>query len=207
MYDISGANYEIGDAILSGEMDGEMDGDDMLGEIMGEMDGDAILSGDHSDGALMGEMLGLFRRHKKHAKAKNYLRAKKASDGKLLKELRPNKWRRQPLGFVQLAVPAAGTVTVTATPQNVFKGQRLTIPAVIGVNFVINSLFVGVQNQFVGAGAIPAITFAENAVGEDLNMDTAQIGNTITMNVTNLDGAAAHDFRASLTGDAVLTAT
>jgi hypothetical protein len=61
------------------------------------------------------------------------------------------------------------------------------------------------------SGASPAerkrITFAENAVGEDLNMDTAQIGNTITMNVTNLDGAAAHDFRASLTGDAVLTAT
>lgn len=201
MYDISGV-YEIGD--MDGELDGEMEGDAILSgdDILG-----ALMSGD-MDGDVEGDAIlaGLFRRKKARGNIRKLLRAKKAQEGKLLKELKPNKWRRQPLGFVALAIPAAGTTTVTATPQNVFKGQRLTVPAVFAVNFVINSLFVGVQNQFVGAGAIPAITFAENAVGEDMNMDTAQIGNTITMNVTNLDGAAAHDFRATLLGDAVLTA-
>jgi hypothetical protein len=124
----------------------------------------------------------------------------------LLKSLRPNKWRRYPIGFVSLAVPDAGTVNVTATPQVPFRGQRLTIPGTIAINFVINSLVIGKDNQFAGSGAIPATTFAENAVGEDMNLDTAQIGNTIVLNVSNIDTVAAHDFRATVLGDAVMMA-
>lgn len=208
--------FEIGDMIVSGDgSDGDdSSGDDVLGELLGELLGD--MDGDSSDGdnILAGDMEGLrnpFRRRKKNNRRKvllaKALMAKKTGDGKLLKQLKPNKWRRQPLGFVSLAVPASGTVNVTGTPQNTFKGQRLTIPATVAQNFVVNSFFVGTMNQFVGSGAIPASTFVETAVGEDLNMDTAQIGNTIVLNVTNLDAGATHDFRATLIGDAVMNST
>lgn len=203
MYDLSGM-FEIGD--VDGDIDGDMDGD---------MDGDALVTGDDVLGALLsgdldgdGIVEGLrnpFRRKGNKRRAiKKMIAAKKAQQGMLLKSLKPNKWRRYPIGFVSLAVPASGTVNVTATPQVPFRGQRLTIPGTIAVNFVLNSLVIGKDNQFAGSGAIPATTFAENAVGEDMNLDTAQIGNTIVLNVSNIDTVAAHDFRATVLGDAVM---
>jgi len=184
-----------GDAILSGDMDG----DDVLGAILsGDLDGDAILSGD-----MDGVRNPFRRRRNRKAALRKLIMAKKAQDGKLLKQLKPNKWRRQPLGFVALAVPAAGTTTAVATPQIPFRGQRLTVQASVGINFLINSLTVGRANQFAGTGAVSAVVFAENAVGEDMNLDTAQIGNTIALNITNRDAANPHDFLATLMGDAV----
>jgi hypothetical protein len=206
MYDLSGM-FEIGD--VDGDIDGEeMDGDavvtgdDVLGALLsgdmdGDVDGDAIVSGLRNP---------FRRRNARRNKIKRLIAAKKAQSGMLLKSLRPNKWRRYPIGFVSLAVPASGTVNVTATPQVPFRGQRLTIPGTIAINFVINSLVIGKDNQFAGSGAIPATTFAENAVGEDMNLDTAQIGNTIVLNVSNIDTVAAHDFRATVLGDAVMMA-
>jgi len=211
MYDLSGM-FEIGD--VDGDIDGDIDGD-----MEGDMDGDSVVSGDDVLGALLeGELDGdssdglslrrlnpfARRRRSRKARIRKLIQQKKAQSGMLLKSLKPNKWRRYPLGFVQLAVPASGTVNVTGTPQVPFRGQRLTIPGLIAVNFVLNSLVIGKDNQFAGSGAIPATTFAENAVGEDMNLDTAQIGNTIVMNVTNLDAANAHDFRATILGDAVM---
>lgn len=111
--------------------------------------------------------------------------------------------RLYPLGFVQLAIAASTQVSVTSRPQILFRPQRLVIPAAIGANFVITDIRVGKDSQFVQATEIPASVFSETAVGVMMTLDTAQVANDITLTVRNTDGAAAHDFRATLFGAAV----
>lgn len=108
-----------------------------------------------------------------------------------------------PLGFTQLAVAASATVNVQAQPQVEFRGKRLVIPAIIGVNFVVVSITIGNRLEFVAAGAVPALTYSETAVGTGLNLHTAQVGQLIVLQVTNTDAANPHDFRATLLGDSI----
>lgn len=97
-------------------------------------------------------------------------------------------------------VALAATAIITSQAQLPFRPERVVIPDTVGANFLINDLRIGVKSQFVGTGAIPALTFAQNAIDTTLGLDTACISQQISFSVTNTDGAAAHLFAASLIG-------
>lgn len=111
-----------------------------------------------------------------------------------------SKARLYPIGFVQLAVPASGTVTVTSRPQILFRPQRLVVPASLAANFVITDLRVGKDSQFAQATELPAEIFSQVAVGVMLTLDTAQISNDLALTIRNIDAANPHDFRAVMLG-------
>lgn len=120
----------------------------------------------------------------------------------VLKDSKPTKARRFPLGFVSNGTIAAGdSATITSRPQVLFKGQRLVVPSDVAGDFTVDDVKVGKDSQFVAEGAIPARVLQENAVDTAFELDTAQISQDISISVTNIAGAP-RTFRAALIGKA-----
>ena len=121
----------------------------------------------------------------------------------------PRNVREFAIGFgpTSAKIAAGGTAIVAAQPQILFRGSRLVVPSALGgdmiaVNFTLNDIRVGKDSQFVSAGPLPAISYLENAVGTAMGLDTCNVGQLITLNVTNFD-VAPHRFFASLFGTSV----
>lgn len=203
MYDISGDDL-LGD-ILLGEMEGDMDGD----SIVGDMDGDDILGLLDISGDMDGDMDGLrnpFRRRrnaKKKAIQKMVLQ-RKIERGAMVSSLKPTAQRNLFLGFTQTGIAANALATITVQPQLPFRGYRLSVPGQFAPFFTIVDIKVGKDSQLVNPGAVPATSFSEVSVGDNISMDTCSVGQLITLQVQNIDGAAAHDFRATLFGKTIL---
>ena len=117
----------------------------------------------------------------------------------------PTRGRELVLGFDSGAgtIAAAGTAAVNSSPQQVFRPERIAIPATLAPNFLINGLTIGTAMQFLNATGVHAETFGTTAPDVRLRMDTAQINSVISFNVTNLSAAIVRFF-ASLIGSSVL---
>lgn len=113
------------------------------------------------------------------------------------------KAREYPLGFPTTSLAAATTATISASPQIPFRGRRLLIPSDIAGSILINDIKVGQASQFPASNPVPGRAFTELGVGVDLNLDTAQISQVVSLNVTNTSGAAV-SFNAAIIGTAVL---
>lgn len=114
------------------------------------------------------------------------------------------KHRRQYLPIASSGtVAAAASATITIAPQTLFRGRRLVVPSAIAASFTIDDIKVGNTSQGAAAGSVPAEAFLPTATGEDnLQMDTANPGKTVTLLVTNTSGGALQ-FRAVIFGDSV----
>lgn len=107
---------------------------------------------------------------------------------------------RRPIGF-PLTVVAAGAASgaITTQPQKPFKSTRLIIPSSIGALFVVTSIQIGNDEMLMNGNPVPALVFNENAEDAWLNLETAQISQNISVNVTNISGAQA-TFSAAMIG-------
>lgn len=112
------------------------------------------------------------------------------------------KAREYPLGFPTTTVNAGASATISAQPQVPFRGRRLLIPSDIAGSFLINDLKVGKNSMFPTSNPVPARAFTELGVGVDLNLDTAQISQLVSLSVENTSGANV-DFNACIIGTAV----
>jgi len=112
------------------------------------------------------------------------------------------KARQYPLGFPTTSIAAGVTANVSAVTQVLFRGRRLIIPSKIAASVLINDLRVGKNSQLPSSGPVPGSAFKETAFGVDLALDTAQVSQTITLNVTNTS-LATITFNAALLGDAM----
>lgn len=118
-------------------------------------------------------------------------------------DTQPTKRRRYPLGFDSRDDIGPGLgFPVEAWPQTLFRGERLVVPSAIAEDFVLNDIIVGKDSQKVAPDPLPAEVFTEVGVDVNLNLDTAQPGVIITLNVTNID-TDPHRFRAALIGTSV----
>jgi hypothetical protein len=112
------------------------------------------------------------------------------------------KARQMPLGFPTTAMTAGLSLNVAATTQVLFRGRRLVIPSDIAASILVNDLRIGKNSQFPSTGPVPGRVFSEAAVGVDLSLDTAQISQSIVLNVTNTS-VGAITFNAALLGDSL----
>lgn len=106
----------------------------------------------------------------------------------------PTVWREQylPINLSggPLATVLAGTTVQIVTPvQKIFRCNRLIIPSDVAGGFVVNNIAVGVNPQFAATGSLPGRMFSENSFGIKLHGDTAQIGQSITISITNVTAA------------------
>ena len=112
------------------------------------------------------------------------------------------KAREYPLGFPTTTVNGGASATISAQPQVPFRGRRLLIPSDIAGSFLITDLKVGKNSMFPTSNPVPARAFTELGVGVDLNLDTAQISQLVSIGVTNTSGANL-SFNACIIGTAV----
>lgn len=106
-----------------------------------------------------------------------------------LVDLAPTKSRRYPLGFPTTAVSASGgTASASAQPQIPFRGERLIIPSDFAGALLITDVKVGKNSQLAAANPLPARAFTEFGWGVDMHLDTADISQFISLNLTNNSG-------------------
>ena len=127
----------------------------------------------------------------------------KSASGTQVRNKGPSDPRTLALGFDSTAtVAAAATQAVVSSPQRLFRPTRIAVPATVAPNFLINSLFIGTNNQFLNATGVHAETLSTSSQDVYMKMDTAQINSVISMSVTNLSLVATRFF-ATLFGDAL----
>lgn len=111
--------------------------------------------------------------------------------------------RRMVIGFgpTTLAVGLSGVVT--SQPQVVFRSERLFITSDIAFDLVVEDVKVGQRSQLIAAGAIPAAIFSEVSIDVFTHWDTAEVGNVLTVELTNV-GAEEVIGRAAMCGACAL---
>lgn len=172
--------------------DDDMIGDDeILGVDLGD-DLDEILGDDTLIGASARGGSKLAR-----------LQAARRAGGVMLNRRPPNQQQEQVMPFPATAVLASATATILAFPQRKFRTERLAVASAIAAFFTIGDLRIGRESMMVSVGAVPAQIFSEVGVGVRLRGYTANLGNTIGLDVTNLDAANPHTFLAAIVGTAV----
>ncbi len=128
--------------------------------------------------------------------------AVEARQARLVRERGPARVRQFPLGFPTTTINANSSATITAQTQVIFRPRRLVIPSDIAGQLLVNDLKVGKNSMFPSADPIPARVFSENAVGVDLQLDTAQVSQLISLSLSNTSGANL-SFNACVIGDAL----
>jgi hypothetical protein len=102
------------------------------------------------------------------------------------------KSREYTIGFsgAPVAIPGGTPAVLKASPQVPFKGRRLIIPSDVAGALIILNLIVGKNPVLVSADPVAARAYTELGVGVDLNMDTAQIAQVISLQLSNVSGAS-----------------
>ena len=106
-------------------------------------------------------------------------------------------------GMGQTIVALGAAATITIQPQRLFKAKLMSFPGSVAAFFGITAVFVGQDSQLAAAGMIPCECFTEQAVNAPIDWDTSNIGNTITINITNIEpagGAPNRTFMGMLIG-------
>lgn len=98
---------------------------------------------------------------------------------------------------------AALTADVVMIPQRTFRPQRLVFSSLITPFFTMNSLLVGQDPQFVAGGSVPLEVLSQVGVGVGITGTTANLGNTITIGLTNLDAVNPQIVRGAIFGTTV----
>jgi len=148
----------------------------------------------------------------------------------------PSIARRHALGLsgvIQFDTAPSQSIDIIARPQVAFRGERLTVPSVMGSafapsgtfapgtdtrvtagDFLIQDVVIGNSSQFAASGGIPGIAFAENAYGVALRVDTAQVAQDVVIRVSYVGplstaslvsgtGPIVVPFRAAILGTAL----
>ena len=131
------------------------------------------------------------------------IQAKQVQDGTLVRSSPPSRAQELAVGFPATSIAAAASANVTTNPQEIFRPERLVVGDAIAPNFIINSLIVGKNNQFLNQNPLPAEGFKSTAVGVRLRCDTAQVNSNIVLNVTNIS-LGTLTFYAMLVGTSVM---
>jgi hypothetical protein len=98
---------------------------------------------------------------------------------------------------------AGGTGTLQNNPQRLFKPSRLIVPSDVAGLFSILNIFIGVKPQLVATGSMPARVFSETSFDTDFEGDTAQISQSVAVQVVN-NSLGASPISAAMRGLTVM---
>lgn len=115
----------------------------------------------------------------------------------------PNRRRYWHAPFPATVINTGVTTTLQMAPQELFRTERAFLNSALAGDFNVTQLFVGQKNQLLVAGEINGSVFSEVAVRSFLNLDTANIGNTVSLQLRN-DGLTNVAPRPDLLGTAAV---
>jgi len=176
--------------------------DDLLLTGDEELNGDEILGGDQILGADLDAYLGVDNMRSKMALARRVALARSLG-GNVVRTQQGGGMQEQVLPIPRTSVLTLQTVTIQAFPQRLFRTERFVVASQIAAFFDLNDLSIGQDRMFVSTGAVPCSVFSEVGVGVRLRGFTANLGNTISVTVTNNTGVT-QVFQASIIGTTVV---
>lgn len=114
----------------------------------------------------------------------------------------PRNEYHQILPCTALTFSIGETRTIKLTPQRTFRPEIFGVSSAhTGPFFTLSFYSIGQDNQFVGEGVVPCDLFTEVAVHTSRIVGyTANLGNTITLTVTNISGVAGKNFYGAFLG-------
>lgn len=115
----------------------------------------------------------------------------------------PSRRRYWHAPFPATVINTTVTTTLQMAPQELFRTERMFLPSNVANDFNVTQLFVGQKNQLLVAGEINGSVFSEVAIRSFLNLDTANIGNTVSLSLRN-DGLTNVVPRPDLLGTAAV---
>lgn len=129
----------------------------------------------------------------------------KAAGGVGVRPVVRDKHRIQPAPWVATAITAAATATITLAPQRLIQILSIIVPSALGQLFTLNDIRVGQQTQLITTGTMPVQMFSEVADGSrsKVKFDSADVGNTVAMDFTNLDAANTQTIRGMIVATSV----
>jgi hypothetical protein len=187
--------YDMGNYFASG------DDDDYQGELIGEEDDDfleSLATAGGGEGWSDPELVGLVKRNVNGRKAalKQAILARNA--GMVIN--RPiNRRRRYPSGFTAVTLLTLASGQSPSAPQNMFRIERFVAPSEVSSDATIDDIKVGNQSQLVQSLPLPATMFSEVAIDTNVWFDTSQIGNQVSVSLTNIS-LATQTFRFGMIG-------
>jgi len=172
------------------------DDEELLEELVSGLGDSEIVGEDDDDDLIVGA-----RRRRSRGRARSA--AKKIASRRAAAVVRSglNKRRRYPLGFIPTSIATGITTSVPASPQNLYRAERLVIPSDIAFDLGITDIKVGNQSQFVQNVEVPAAIFSEVAIDTAVHFDTAEVGNQVSVAARN-KSATTVQFTAALIGTA-----
>lgn len=112
------------------------------------------------------------------------------------------------LSFQTKTIPAHGSATMEATPQEAIRFQRLVMDQASGVSgsLTVTEIKVGSIPQDIGSGgAAPFSMFGPTAINTQLRGKTCNIGQKVSVTLAN-SSAGDIDVSGALTGESLRTA-
>ena len=171
-------------------------------DVLGYDEVELLGEGEGEDVELLGEDVELLGAAPSPA-ARRAIQQRAAQRGVIVRKKPATGSRDLILPCTAPAATAAGATTViTVQPSQPFRAKAFIVDNVIAPNFQINSIQVGRQNQFVGAGSVPATAFVPNSPLANIGFDTGQTSEQIQVSVTNIS-AAASTFAAMFVGKTI----
>lgn len=190
-YDILGGSIGY-DASLIGD-----DPDSLLEALaVSGSPADFLVAGDGSS-EIIGALVGAAQQGNPRAKAALAKIAQRNAGAVVQRDL--DRRRRYPLGVVPTTITAGTQSQIPASPQNLFRPERLVIPSDIAFDAGVVDIKVGNTSQFVQSAEVPGALFSEVAINTGLNFDTAEIGNQISATIRN-KSASSFEFSAGFVG-------
>lgn len=157
---------------------------------------DFLVGGDGSS-EIIGALVGAAQAGNSKAKAVLAKISQRNAGAVVQREL--DRRRRYPLGVVPTTITAGTQSQIPASPQNLFRPERLVIPSDIAFDSGVVDIKVGNVSQFVQSAEVPGALFSEVAINTGVNFDTAEIGNQISATIRNKSGAT-FEFSAGFVG-------
>jgi hypothetical protein len=157
---------------------------------------DLLVSGDGSS-EIIGALVGAAQSGNQKAKAVVAKIAQRNAGAVVQREL--DRRRRYPLGVVPTTITAGTQSQIPASPQNLFRPERLVIPSDVCFDAGVVDIKVGNTSQFVQSAEVPGALFSEVAINTGVNFDTAEIGNQISATIRN-KSASSFEFSAGFVG-------
>lgn len=189
-YDILGGSIGY-DSTLIG------DDPDALLEALAVNGAPDILVGGAGSSEIIGALVGAAQAGNAKAQAALAKIAQRNSGAVVQREL--DRRRRYPLGVVPTTITAGTQSQIPASPQNLFRPERLVIPSDNAFDAGVVDIKVGNVSQFVQSAEVPGALFSEVAINTGVNFDTAEIGNQISVTIRNKSGAS-FEFSAGFVG-------
>jgi hypothetical protein len=192
-YDILGGSIGYDPTLIGDDPDALLEALAVSGSGGGA---DFLVGGDGSS-EIIGALVGAAQQGNQKAKAVLAKIAQRNSGAVVQREL--DRRRRYPLGVVPTTITAGTQSQIPASPQNLFRPERLVIPSDIAFDSGVVDIKVGNVSQFVQSAEVPGALFSEVAINTGVNFDTAEIGNQISATIRNKSGAT-FEFSAGFVG-------